>query len=118
MWRIKLTNVSRTGDDLSADNEQQVIEDCEHGHAADDEPTPLHNSVGGGTEDTGEDHDNIGEDDAGGVVSVHITENDQIHQQERGGEEPVDVTGIVESSVHVTAGRTAVDLDRVVAAAA
>ena len=116
--RVGLTNVGRSGDNLGSDNHQQVVEDGEHSDAANDEPAPLHDSVGGGTKDTGEDHDDIGEDDTGSVVGVHVTEDDQIHQQKRGGEKPVDITGIVEASVDVTAWRSAVDLEGVVSTTA
>ena len=97
----QLTDVGWSGDNLGTDNDQKVIEDLEHGHAANGEPAPLHISGRGGTEDAGENHDHIGEEDSGNVVGVHVSENDQVDQKERGGEEPVDVASKEERTVHV-----------------
>merc|ERR1739838_356565 len=69
-------------------------------------PAPLLrgalSAVGG--EETSQDHDQISDDGDQDAAAVHASEQAQVEQQERGGNGPVDVTGVVDLTVDVVGG--------------
>ncbi len=84
----------------------ELPDDNEVGNAGNGVPAPL---LGGalraeGSEETGQDHDDIGNDGNEDGPAVHASEEAQIEEQERGGDGPVDVAGPVDLAVDVLLG--------------
>lgn len=81
--------------------ETQVPEDKDEGNAGDGVPAPLLRSVLGAesSEETGENHENIGNNHHDQVSTGHASKETKVEEQERSGDGPVDVTGPVDLTV-------------------
>jgi hypothetical protein len=88
-------NLVALGLDGSATVDGKVPDDEEVGNAGNGVPSPLGRGALGAesSEESGQDHDNIGEDGHGEVGTVHASEETKVKEQERGGQGPVDVAG-------------------------
>merc|ERR1712087_59285 len=84
----------------------ELPDDDEVSNAGNGVPAPLLrgalSAVGG--EETGQDHDQVSDDGDQDAAAVHASEQAQVEQQERGGDGPVDVTGVVDLTVDVVGG--------------
>lgn len=93
----QLGDLVALGLDGVAAGQGDVPDDKDVGDARDGVPAPLLaallGSVGG--KQTGQDHDEIGADGHDGVGTVDAGEQAEVEQQERGGDGPVDVAGVV-----------------------
>jgi hypothetical protein len=79
----------------------KVPEDEEEGNARDGVPAPLLGSLLSteSSEQTSQDHDDVGDDHHDHVSTGHASKETEIEEQERGGDGPVDVTGPVDLAV-------------------
>lgn len=85
--------------------DNKLIDDDQVCDAAHGVVSPLLTlSVSECSEETGENHDQIGDDGDGDVGTVHTGEESEIEKEERGGECPIDVTGPEDLTVDVLNG--------------
>ena len=88
-------NLVALGLDGGAAVDGQVPDDKEVGNAGNRVPSPLGGGALGAesSEETGQDHDNVGEDGHGEVSTVHASKETKVKEQQRGRQGPVDVAG-------------------------
>jgi hypothetical protein len=81
----------------------KVPDDEEVGYTGNGVPSPLGRGAlsAESSEETGQDHDNVGEDGHGKVSTVHASEETKVKKQERGGQGPVDVAGPEDLALNV-----------------
>lgn len=83
-------------------------DDEEVSNAGNGVPTPLfswHRIVGGkGSEETSQDHNEIGDDGHGDVGTVETGDEAEIEEEQRGGDAPVDIAGPVDLTLDVVVG--------------
>ena len=83
----------------------KLIDDHEVGKTSDGIVTPLLSTLRAkGSEQTGHDHDDIGNDGDENVGTAQACEEGKIQKQEWGGNTPVDITGPVYLTVDVLGG--------------
>lgn len=77
---------------------RDVPDDEKVRNAADGIPTPFLSSMllSKGSEQTGEDHDQIGNNGHSGVGAINSSEKAQVQQEKRRGDSPVDVSCVVD----------------------
>ena len=81
-------------------------DDDEVGNASHGVPAPLLRGTfcAVGSEETGQDHDDIGDNSHEDVSTVHAGEKSKVEEEERGGDGPVNVTSEEDLAVDVVEG--------------
>ena len=84
----------------------ELPDDNEVCNACNGVPSPLLRVLLGakGGEQTGQDHDDIGNDGDQDVATVEASKESQVEQEERSGKTPVNVTGPVDLTVNILGG--------------
>ena len=102
----EVANLATLGHGLATTVDGELPDDDEVGNACDGVPSPLLGSALGAEsgEQTGEDHDDVGDDGDQDVATVKTGEQAEVEQEERGGQAPVDVAGPVDLAVDILVG--------------
>jgi hypothetical protein len=102
----ELANLATLGHGVGAAVNGEHPDDNEVGNAGNGVPAPLLRgaltAVSG--EETGKNHDDIGNNGQKDVATAETGEHGQIEEEERGGQAPVDVTGPVDLAVDIVGG--------------
>ena len=87
--------------------ESEHIDDETEGGAAEDEVSPLVARADESASQTGDDHDLVDKNDIHDSRPRHAGSEEQVHEQERGSDEPVDVAHIEDLTVETSNARVA-----------
>lgn len=86
----------------SAAVEGKLVDDDNVGNASVCVPAPLLTITSTvGSEETSEDHDNVGDNSNENVGTAETSQEAEIEEQEWGGDTPINVTGIIDLAVDV-----------------
>jgi len=99
----EVSNLLALGVSSLATTNGELEDDNKEGNAGNGVPSPLLRStfVAKGSKETGQDHDDIGNDGDEDVTTVKTSEKRKIEKKEWGGDGPVDVTGPVDLAVDI-----------------
>lgn len=102
----ELANLATLGHGVSAAVNGEHPDDDEVGDAGNGVPAPLLRSALGavGSEETGQNHDDISNNGQQDVATAETGEESQVEEEKRGGQAPVNVTGPVDLAVDVVGG--------------
>ena len=102
----EVADLATLGSSSWATVEDELPDDNQVGNACNGVPSPLLWSALSteSSEETSQDHDQVGDDGDEDAATVHASEKSEIKEQEWGGDGPVDVTGIVDLAVDVLGG--------------
>lgn len=102
----ELADLAALGHSVGAAVNGEHPDDNEVGNAGNGVPAPLLRSALAteGGEETGQNHDNIGNDGQKDVTAAETGKQSQVEEEERSGQAPVDVTGPVNLAVDVVGG--------------
>lgn len=102
----ELANLAALGHGVGAAVNGEHPDDNEVGNASDGVPAPLLRSTLAtkGGEETGQNHDNIGNDSQKDVATAEAGKQSQVEEEKRSGQAPVDIAGPVNLAVNVVGG--------------
>lgn len=102
----ELANLTALSHGVGAAVNGEHPDDNEVGNAGNGVPAPLLGSAltAEGGEETGQNHDNIGNNSQKDVATAETGKQSQVKEEERGGQAPVDVTSPVDLAVDVVGG--------------
>lgn len=94
----ELANLAALAKGSGAAVDGELPDNDEVGNAGNGVPAPLGGSVltAKGSKETGEDHDQVGNDGNDNVATAEAGEQRQVEKEERGGDAPVNVAGPVD----------------------
>lgn len=84
-------HVRAHGVGVSASLPDEDVNDPEKGGATESEVAPLISRLDESTSQAGDDHDFVNQDQEKGCGPWHASGKEQVHQQQRGGDDPIDV---------------------------
>jgi len=102
----ELANLAALGHGVGAAVNGEHPDDNEVGNASNGVPAPLLRSTLAtkGGEETGQNHDNIGNDSQKDVATAEAGKQSQVEEEKRSGQAPVDIAGPVNLAVDVVGG--------------
>lgn len=102
----ELADLAALGHGLAASVDSELPDDDEVGNAGNSIPSPLLwcRARSEGSEEAGQDHDEISHHGDEDVSSVEASKQAQVEEEERRGDGPIDVTSPVDLTIDITGG--------------
>jgi len=101
----ELANLVALSECLLTAVEDQVPDDNKVGNAGNGVPAPLLDTISAeGSEETGEDHDEISSNSHQHVTTIETSEQHEVEKEERSGKSPIDIASPIDLAVDILVG--------------